>query len=339
MIHVLVGDRGPLLTKLVEDLVGPPAPADLDSARIDASEASLDDIVAAATTAPFMGGRRKVVLQSSPIPNDRSKWFWDWLKALADSPPQALDLVVTVYLDGLFGSERKRIEERVRRLDGTGIKVQVVAQLSRSRGDVARQLVTKVAREEGLDIDPETAGRLVGRVELDSAALEQEVRKIAAFKAFSGSITDDDISAADPHPAEQAIWSYLDAIVEGRTGGALEVLGAALDQGEQAEFVTALLAVMLRRLILCRHWPGGRASAGQLASALGLPDWQARKLSDQASNFKIGELDSMLAALVELDFKYKTGRLAHGGLARGLEALTVRLCYRALNGDRRGGTS
>jgi hypothetical protein len=44
----------------------------------------------------------------------------------------------------------------------------------------------------------------------------------------------------------------------------------------------------------------------------------------------------MLEKLVDLDLRQKTGGLRHGGLARGLEALTVRFCYRIFEGSGAG---
>ncbi len=51
-------------------------------------------------------------------------------------------------------------------------------------------------------------------------------------------------------------------------------------------------------------------------------------LSRQAYEFEMIDLRKMLSALVDLDLDYKSGRLAYGGLTVGLEAMTVRFCYR-----------
>ena len=329
MIHLVLGDRGPRVSKVVENLARRPAANDLDAAWIDASETGLDEITVAVQTPPFFAAPRKVVLLNAPSAGKEATKFWKWLAAFVESPPDGLLLVVVFYMNGLTRSARRTFENRATKLKSEQVDVQILQELRRTGRDTsAYQWIREVVEAEGLRIDRGTANYLIERSTLDDGALEQEIKKIAALKNFTGQITENDIMEADPHPAERAIWEYLDAVIERRTGTALGILTTAVNNGEPPELVLAILGRTIPRLILIKALTAGRAPPRETASALRVPAWQARKLSGQASRFETRELRKMLTALVDLDFDYKSGRLPYGGLAAGLEALTVRFCYR-----------
>ena len=329
MIHLVLGDRGPRVSKVVENLARRPAADDLDAVWIDASETSLQEIAVSVQTPPFFAALRKVVLLNAPNAGKDATKFWKWLTAAIESPPDELLLVVVFYLDGLTRSARRTFENRAMKIKSERADVQILRELRRTGRDTsALQWIREVVEEEGLHIDRGTANYLIERSTLDDGSLEQEIKKIAALKNFTGRITEDDVREADPHPAERAIWEYLDAVIERRTGMALGILTAALGNGEPPELVLAILGRTIPRLILIKALTARRTPPGEAASALRVPAWQARKLSGQASRFESNELRKMLSAIVDLDFDYKAGRLPYGGLAAGLEALTVRFCYR-----------
>ena len=329
MIHLVLGDRGPRVAKVVENLAGRPAANDLDAVWIDASETDHAEIAISVQTPPFLAALRKVVLLNAPTAQKDSPKFWDWLTSTAKSAPDELLLVVVFYMNQLARPARRAFEGRAMKLKSERVDVQVLRELKRTDQDTAAlQWIREVVAEEGLQIDHNTADFLIERSTIDAGSLEQEVKKIAALKNFTGRISEDDIKEADPHPAERTIWEYLDAVIERHTGTALRILTSALSQGEQPELVLAILGRTIPRLILSKVLTSRRTPPGEAASALGVPAWQAGKLSRQASRFEVIDLRKMLSALVDLDFHYKSGRLAYGGLAAGLEALTVRFCYR-----------
>ena len=325
----MLGDRGPRVSKVVENLARRPAADDLDAAWIDASETGLEEIAVSVQTPPFFAALRKVVLVNAPGTGKDAAKFWKWLKSAVESPPDRLLLVVAFYMDDLTRSARRTFENRAMKLKSEHVDVQILRELRRTGRDTsAFQWIREVVEEEGLHIDHRTANYLMERSTLDDGSLEQEIKKIAALKNFTGRITESDIMEADPQPAERAIWEYLDAVIERRMGTALGILTTALSNGEPPELVLAILGRTIPRLILIKALTAHRTPPGEVASALRVPAWQARKLSGQASRFESSELRKMLSALVDLDFDYKAGRLPYGGLAAGLEALTVRFCYR-----------
>ena len=332
VIHLVLGERGPRISRVVDNLIGHMDASDLDSLTVDASELELADIEGAVRTPPFLAPSRKVVLSNAPVSGSAATKFWEWLAALGKSPPDRAEIAVVFFLDGLNRSERRAFEQRAQKLGSGNFNVQILRELKRSSRDTsALQWIREVVADQGLEIDGRAAAFLRQRSTLDAGALEQEIKKIAALKNFAGRITEDDIRSADPHPAEQAVWDFLDAVIERHTGTALRVLASVISQGEPPELVLALLARTMPRLIMSKALTTSGVPPDQWASRLGVRDWQARKLGEQSSSFDMIDLKRMLAAIVDLDLRYKSGRLEYGGLIAGLEALTVRFCYRAFD--------
>ncbi len=329
MIHLVLGDRGPRVSKVVEKLAGRPAGGDLDTAWLDASETDLADIAMSAQTPPFLASARKIVVVSAPTAAPDLSKFWAWLIATVKSGPDQLLLVVVFYTNQLARSARSQFESRATKLKSERVDVQILRELKRTGNDTAAlQWIREVVAEEGLQIDGSAAEFLIERSTVDAGSLEQEVKKIAALKNFAGRISENDIRESDPHPAERVIWDFLDAIIGRHTGTALQILSSVLSQGEEPERVLAILGRTLPRLILSKVLSSGATPPAEAASALRSPAWQVSKLFKQASEFEMRDLRRMLSALVDLDFDYKSGRLPYGGLTAGLEALTVRFCYR-----------
>lgn len=337
MIALVLGDRDVRLQRVVNRLLGFDLDGDVGVLRFDAHEAPLEDIVNAASMGSFFGESQLVLVQNAPLPTRREKnELWKWLAASAADLPDSLRLVITYYLDGLNRTNRTRNEKKARTLEKKGAEVHVVPTLSTRSSRAALSWVFDIVRENNMTIDPNAADYLVHRSAADGSALEQEVLKVAALLGFSGNITRADIDNADPYPAEEVVWDYLGAVVAGEPGRALQILGTTLSQGAEPEFVLAILGTNVRRLLDVADMTRSGVPAKEMQSALRVADWQLRRLQDEAGSFRPGELRTMLEKLVDLDLRQKTGGLRHGGLARGLEALTVRFCYRIFEGSGAG---
>ena len=332
MLALVLGDRDARLQRVVNRLFDGNVSGDVGLARFDASEAALEEIVNAASMGSFFGEGQRVLVQNSPLPTRKENPLWKWLAESAADFPDSLHMVVTFYTDGLNHTDRTRNEKKARTLEKMGAEIHVVPPVNTRSPRAARSWVMDLVRENGMTIEAPAVDYLVERSAADGSALEQEVLKVAALLGFSGNITRADIDRADPYPAEEVVWDYLGAVVEGAPGKALQILGAALAQGAEPEFILAILGTNVRRLLDVTDMIQAGVPAKEMQSALRVADWQLRRLQDEAASFRPGELRTMLRKLVDLDTRQKTGGLRHGGLARGLEALTVRFCYRIFAG-------
>ena len=339
MLSLVLGDRDARLQRVVDRIFGGKVSGDVEVLRFDASEAPLEDIVNAASMGSFFGDGQKVLVQNAPLPGRKTNPLWNWLKGTAGDLPESLLMVVTFHTDDLNVSERRRHEKHATTLADKvdAVELHVVPPVNTRSPRAARAWVLDLVRENGMSIDAATVDYLVERSSSDGSALEQEVLKVAALLGFSGAITRADVDRADPYPADESVFDLLGAIATKQAGRALEVLGTTMEQGGEPEMILAILGTQVRRMLAVSEMPRSEAANRELRSALRQADWQLRRLREEAARFIVEDLRTMLHKLVDLDLRQKTGGLRHGGLARALEALTVRFCYRTYEGAGSGG--
>ncbi len=325
-----MGERDSRTDRKVRQIIGRSDPADLDFIRLDASEIELAEIEEAASALSFGGNRRRVLVKGAPVTGSQKTAMVKWLRSYSEFVPEHALVVVVFYVDGMTNQQRKRLCTDFRAMQNKYIRVDILESFTRAGRDTgAADWIMEIAQTQGVRIGYEVANYLLNKTALDGGSIEREVEKIAALKGFKGQVTISDVDSIDLHPAEQVVWDYLDAITDCKTGQALRMLEAALDQGEQAQYLMSILAGMLRRLVVARSLIDKPKPEAHVSKALGVPPWLANKILRQASNLADQDAESMLEALLDVDYQNKTGQLQYGGIDAALAALTVRLCYRA----------
>ncbi len=337
-VHIVVGNRDQRMRSVIDRLLGPKGDV-LNSVRLDFAETGLDEISTAILSLPFMGAgssARTVLIDNLPPPT-RSGPFWRWLAESQSQIPATTTVVLAVGLEGVSGRERGGRERAVRGLASDSVSVQILPDLAGQgrTGSDARRWVEQLARANGITLEAAAVERLVQRAEIDGNVLSREVEKLAALVGFQGRITASDVQAVDPLPAHVVVWDYIDAVVVRDPALAVKLLTDLLREGEAPEALLAMLVARVRQLIAIRSLLAGGASYEQTARRARTSPGMARRAAPQAMAFSAEELADMLHAIVDLDIREKSGRIPHGRLASGLEALTIRFCFRSFRSSAR----
>ena len=328
-IHLVIGDRDQRMQQVVKRLLG--EDDGVNMTRLDGQEAGLEEISTAFLSLPFMGSARRMVLVENLPPPTKSGAFWRWLAENTDSLPPTTEVVLTVSLDGMDGRERAGRVRAARDLQSDRLGVLVLPALSGTSqsGQNARRWVADLARQGGVTLDPEAVELLLRQAELDGNVLAREVEKLAALVGFEGRVSAGHVRSVDPLPAHVVVWDYIDAVVAADPSRAASLLAGLLEEGEAPEALIAMLAARIRQLITIRSLIAAGDDYGMVARRARTSPAMVRRAAPQAMGLGEGDLRAMLAAIVDLDERSKSGRLTHGGLAAGLQTLTVRFCYRS----------
>ncbi len=329
-IHLIAGDRDQRMQRLVDSLTGK-SDGVLNLESFDGQEAAVEDISAAAMSLPFMGaGAGRTVVVYNLAPPTKSAPFWRWLAQAHRNLPASTQLILTVSLDGLSGRERTGRTAAARALASETLSVHIVPSLAQDLGSGrnARRWIDDLARQNGITLDGQARELLLQRSELDGNVLAREVEKLAALVGYSARVTAEHVRAVDPLPAHVVVWDYIDAVVSCDPAKAVGLLAELLVEGEAAEAMIAMLAARVRQLITIRSLLAAGIDYPECARRSGSSPGMVRRAAPQAMAFSGDELANMLRAIVELDTQSKRGQIPHGGLPAGLEALTVRFCYR-----------
>ena len=88
-IHILHGDDGFSLNRRIKEMLssaGEPSEVDMNTTRLDGKQVSFEDIQTAASTLPFFGGARWIIVDAALAKIDKSKTE-KFIKLLDTLPP------------------------------------------------------------------------------------------------------------------------------------------------------------------------------------------------------------------------------------------------------------
>jgi DNA polymerase-3 subunit delta len=158
------------------------------------------------------------------------------------------------------------------------------------------QWLTQEARSLGKTLTLAAAQRLVEIVGDNLAELSQELEKLALYAGEERSLTPSLVNQLTTHSRTYNIFALVEALGEPAAHKRLAALGQLLDLGEEPVRIVGMLAWQLRRLIRLKESP----------SAQNVPQWQLKKLAQQAARFSEAALRSHLFLLHHVDLQLKT---------------------------------
>ncbi|MCL2881686.1 MAG: DNA polymerase III subunit delta [Coriobacteriia bacterium] len=272
---------------------------DFNHEQFDAETADPTEIVAAASTLPFLSDLRLVIVTRV---EKLDKESLDMLATYAQAPSPTTILC-------LVGEKLNRTTKLYKAIAAQGTVLDRKAPKRRELPGVVRGLFT----ERGLATDTAAPEALVNLVGEDLGALSTAIATIAAYldAAPNKKVTRKVIAEVIGVSAEVKGWELTDALAERRCGEALQMVARALDQGSSLPSLGALVLRTLRQLIVARSLldEGALDPAGQLAEELKLPPnlrWRTKSILTASRAFSAKKLREALCAYSEVEFAMKS---------------------------------
>jgi DNA polymerase III subunit delta len=275
--------------------VGDVADLDFNFDTFDGENAKADDIVAASNTLPFLSERRLVVVKNVDKMNAEG---WNTLAAYVGNPsPSTILVLVATKL-----AKNTRLYKAVDKMGGAS------EYKAPNKAEYPRE-VQKLFADRGKTISLDAAELLVDAVGFDLRRLSVEADKTVAFVGAHAEVTRSDIEQVASTTAPTSVFEFPDALANRDCRKALRLLSDLLGDGESVYALHALSLRTLRDLIAARTViERGSGSLGEIAKAVGRPDWQVKNLPRQARGFTSQELVDALRAAAESEAKMKTSR-------------------------------
>ena len=320
----------------------PPDMADLNTTRL-AADASVDDVRAAATTAPFLAPHRVARVEgllsrltqpprrasgtSAGRPRQRkntaTKRAVDALAAFLPTVPAENRLIFTEPIAADRSNRRRSSPAFLRGPLGKALKDHAtVKELPLPQGPGLVRWLRERARRLGGSIMPDAADLLAQVSDGDPRSLDQEVRKLLTYAGPGRAVNTEDVRLLVHAAAQTDVFAFVDALATGQQRQALTQLAQFYAQGAQPHFLVGMIARQVRLLNQAKALAQAGTSAAALPAALGMHPFVARKAAGQARRFSAAALVAMHHAVLDADLSIKTGQ-ADPQLA--LELLTVQL--------------
>lgn len=243
----------------------------------------IDRVIEALGTVAMFDDRRVVILRSADdlTAEDQRRL----IEYLATPQPDTL-LIVTA---------KKPSAKLVSAVKSAG---RVISAGRGKRTDVITWVRAEAAKR-GLKLTGDAAVKLVESVGEERLGLANALEELSLMSG-GGSISPAKVAAQFKSTADTKVYTFVDAVAGGRAGDAVDLLHRLIRQGEAPQMLFWALARHFRQMLVASE-----ASAGAVASALGMPEWRAEKLVRQARGTGRDAIVRAYLRLADADHKMK----------------------------------
>ena len=329
MLYVLFGSDNFSLTQelnRIKKCVNDDTSAGANITVLEGSQISLSDLKVTCETLPFLAEKRLVIIngllkrfdakaktttvKKSPRATDQIK-EWQQIANCINNLP---DTTILVLVDGEISNRNPLFKEIT-----PVANIKAFSLLRRT--ELLTWIKKRVAQIGGKISTPavDLVAKLVGN---DLWTMTNEIDKLVLFTG-GRLIEEKDIKAIVSHSQEANVFTMVDAILEGKTGFAEELLQQLLYRGAAPTYLLWMLHRQVRFIILVKELKALKKSMVEIQSRLGLSDFPLQKTQEQATKYSLEQLRSFYDKLLETDLAIKTG-IYDGELA--LNILVVELC-------------
>lgn len=323
MLYIFCGadtfSRGEALTELKRTLDGGSGMLSTNTTVLDAARTSIEEVLAACDTVPFLGGARLVIVEGLLAgfegreqegraaqrgasggrrlsADEQSKWLA--LAAYADRMPPTTHLV-------LIDDEASTSNSLLRALR----RFATVREFGLPRGAALQTWMRAWAEKSGVTLSPPALALLADLIGPNLEMASREIEKLGLYAA-GRAVTPEDVRQLTPHAREASVFTMVDAVVEGRSDLAIRLFRELLAAGAPPAYIMAMLVRQYRNLILARDLLSSGLPPTEVGHQLGIhADFAIRKVLDQANRHTTTELDRAFRRLLAADVAIKRGRL------------------------------
>jgi DNA polymerase III subunit delta len=276
----------------------------LNTMHLDGSRASLDELRNAVMMMPFMVARRLVIVNTPSRLFPKSDPEDKFKNLLGAVPPTTL--LVLVEHGDLKVEIKRRWEDHwliawVREHAGSA-KMQKIDPPADLTGWIQAR-----ATAHGGRFTREAAKTLAELVAGDTRSADQEIQKLLAYANYKRDIKEDDVNLLSADISEDSIFALVDSIGGRNRQRAVELLNRMLESQDPLSLF-GMIVRQFRLLLVAREVLDDGGGEREIARALKIQDFMARKLIPQARQFTLPDLETIYRHLLEIDKGVKTGQ-------------------------------
>jgi len=324
VIYILHGDDEFTIAQQIAELknkISPSSSAELNTTVLDSRTFSINAMMNACNSMPFLANRRLVILNSPWGIINSEATRQKFMDVLVNVPPTtALVLTFDESLTKREMRKRHQVHWLEKWADEAGSKVYIREYLI-PQGAFLVDWIQQRAEELGGQMEPVAAMRLADWIGDDIRLADQEIKKLLEYVNQARTITVADVENVSLDVREGDIFKLVDSLGGRRSQEALEVFHRLLeDQDDQAIF--GMVVRQFRLIIQAREILDQGGGEAELINRLSLSPFVARKVISQARNFSTDAVKRIYHQLLEIDIAQKTSEM---DLSLNLDLFTVEL--------------
>ncbi len=313
MFYLLHGEneygRSLALAKMKASL-GDRTTVEANTTTLDGRKATLDELIYACDTVPFMADKRLVIvndLAASYEPKaagkgQDSEQGTAFLQSLGEYLSRLPETARLVFMEREKISRRNPIYRFAINSEHGHVK-----EFMPPRGRALDQWIADRVEEKGGRIKAKAVGMLAAFVGNDLRLLDQEIDKLLTYSGEEAVITERDVQLLVSYVQEADIFQMVDALGRRDSREAAKVLRRLLEDGQPPLRLLHMIARQFRLLLRVKELLAKGTSAADISALFRLHPFVVRKMVRQAPNFSSAQLEAIYHRLLEIDVAAKTG--------------------------------
>ncbi len=315
-VYILHGDDSLAISEFVVALrnkLGDPASAQMNVQRFDGLTLDFGKFHEACTTLPFLSKRRIVILENVKTAMKSREQEEALLDLLPMLPPStALVLMESEALNEKSSTLIKWAQEN----QGSAY----IRRCSTPKGSKFVSWLTNRCQAMGGTIEHQAAHLLSELVSNDSRLADRELEKLLDYVNKERAIQVQDVEQLTPFHGQSNVFAMVDAVGQ-RDGKQVFSHLRRLLEDHPPRYAFSMIIRQFRLLIMAREALDRNINPRKV---LKVPDFVADKVSSQARNFTLPDLERIYHKLLDIDVASKSGKtdleVALDGLLASLAA-------------------
>ncbi len=296
--------------------MGDPQFAELNTTTLDGRSLSFGELRHHADAIPFLSDKRLVMVEGLLARLDpRRKVSDDDQGEERESNPELKQQLLDYLADlppttNLLFVENKKLaaNNAVLKFAEKDKKHAQVKLFAAPPADQLADWVIDQVEKKGGTIEFSAANDLALFIGADLRALDNEIEKLFVYKNGE-TIRRDDVPLLVASAQESNIFDLVDAIGARKTQRALELLHEQLRHNANEFYLLTMIARQYRILLQVRDLATRGMGTDAIQKQLGLHPFVTKKMSEQARNYSVEQLEGVMMKLLETDVSLKTSRL------------------------------
>ena len=297
--YVILGEEEALIQRAQSEFkqLIQPLDREMNYAQFDLSIQSLEDVINDATSMPFFGERRVVVVQNPDFLTAKGK-------VSDQTQVQFLELlekpvsenIVAVFINDLKIDKRKKITKML-------LKYAESVDLPALNERQAQQAVSKELEARAYRIDPDALQELTLRTNAHYTAMQNELPKLVAQATHTKHIQLQAVSALVPKTLTANVFDLVDAVMTRQTKKALTIYRDLLQNGEPALRVNAVLTGQFRLLL---QIAGLKGTEQDMSKQLGIHPYRVKLARQMLKKYALRSLRASYLGMIAIEIKLKS---------------------------------
>ena len=285
--------------------LGDDTTADMNTSHFDGSNLDMATFEETCMSMPFLTDRRIVVLNHANLLPKKDPWLTQFTDLLSRLPSTTALVIVDIH----DASDRNKRKKKASPLL-TWAKEQsdrcFTRQFDNPEGVHFVSWLKSRSIEHGGEISDPAAQLFAEYVVEDPRLADLELEKLLDYVDRSRQIEVTDVENLTPYTGQADVFELVDAIGARDSTRAQRLLHQLMQSGD-AHYAFVMIARQVRLLILVRDCLDRGVDP---AKSLGSVSFLARRLSVQANNFSLLELEDLYKILFDIDLNVKRGKIA-----------------------------